>query len=134
MGVCLSRCGVVTSHLPGATHCWHHDKSEGHVIRAEELANGLRGYHLGGMQKLVKKTGKDFKKELRSKKGIIFFKDYWRRGKESYRNRSGDHIDLWNGYRLTDWKTWARIQFNLSWEGVWSDYRKSKEIWFWGVM
>jgi len=42
MGVSLARCGVDTSRIPGAIHCWHkHDKSLGHIIRAEELAKGL---------------------------------------------------------------------------------------------
>jgi len=42
MGVCLARCGVDTSRIPGAAHCWYgRSKSQGHVIRAEELTTGL---------------------------------------------------------------------------------------------
>ena len=138
VGVALAKCGIKTSSLPGAIHCWHgHDKSEGHVIRAEELANGLDKLPVAGLGKTEKIAVGDYHNKLRSKKGIIFFKDYWRReinGKlESHRNRSGDHIDLWNGSRLTDWKTWARVRFNIVIPGVWSNLKQSKEIWFWEV-
>ncbi|WP_053042767.1 T6SS effector amidase Tae4 family protein [Thalassomonas actiniarum] len=55
LGVALARCGVVTSSFPGATHCWHgHNKSEGHIIRAEELANALDRFTVAGIQKLQK--------------------------------------------------------------------------------
>ena len=46
---------------------------------------------------------------------------------------TGDHIDLWNGSRLTDWKTWIRIQFGLVIPEVWSDLEKSKKILFWEI-
>ena len=104
LGVCLSRCGVNTSNMPGITHCGYHPKSQGHVIRAEELANSLTQYPIAGIQKVEPKA---FKDKLAGRTGIIFFKDYWQREingkKEEFRNRSGDHIDLWNGSRLTDW-------------------------------
>ena len=131
VGVALQACGVNTAHIPGARHCWYHDKSAGHVLAAEELANGLKRYPIPGLGKLQKVQPEEFKNILRGKRGIIFFKDYWRRDGELFRNRSGDHIDIWNGSRLTAWNTWARIQLNLSWEGSWSDYKKSKKIWFW---
>lgn len=133
VGVALSACGVNTSILPGARHCWYHNKSFGHVLAAEELAKGIKKNPVIGLGKLQEIDPKDFKTLLRGKRGIIFFKDYWARGGETIRNKSGDHIDLWNGSRLTDWHTWARIQLNISWEGRWSDYKKSKEIWFWRV-
>jgi len=134
VGVALSSCGVNTSHIPGARHCWYHEKSQGHVLAAEDLEKGIKQRHIPGTGKMKKIESKDFKKILNGKKGIIFFKDYWARNGETKRNKSGDHIDLWNGSRLTDWKTWARIQLHLSWEGSWSDYRQSKEVWFWAVM
>jgi hypothetical protein len=133
VGVSLSACGVNTTHIPGVRHCWFHEKSDGHVLAAEELGQGLKRGNIAGIGKLQKIDPKNFKSSLSGKKGIIFFKDYWARNGETIRNKSGDHIDLWNGSRLTDWKTWARIQLNISWEGSWSDYKKSKEIWFWAV-
>ena len=114
LGVCLSRCGVDTNNIPGVTHCGHHKKLQGHVIRAEELANGLTKYSIAGLQKVEKVEPKMFRDKLAGRTGIIFFKDYWQREvdgkKEEFRNRSGDHIDLWNGSRLTAWTSWFRIQ------------------------
>ncbi len=50
VGVALSKCGIDTSTLPGAVHCWHgHLKSLGHVIRAEELANELSKRPISGV-------------------------------------------------------------------------------------
>ena len=134
MGVCLARSGVVTRNIQGAEHCWHHDKSEGHIIRADELARGLSRSLIAGVQKKQVVKPKAFKDTLSGKTGIIFFQDYWRRKNETYANRSGDHIDLWNGSRLTDWTTWCRIQLGLSLEGYWSDFTGSKEIWFFPVL
>jgi len=147
MGVSLTKCDVNTSRIPGAEHCWHkHDKSLGHIIRAEELAKGLEKYSvfLPGVQKIQKINPKEFKDRLRGKRGIIFFKDYYQRTnngkKESFRNRSGDHIDLWNGSRLTDFKTWSRIHIRMGGFGIHSlfddvsDYEDSKSIWFWRIL
>ena len=133
VGVALTKSGVKTKHIPGATHCWHHPASEGHVIRAEELAKGLAKVSLAGLKPVDKLDPMLFSSKLASRKGILFFKDYWQRSGESSNHRSGDHIDLWNGSRLTDWTTWLRIQLHLSLDGVWSDYRGSKAVWFWEV-
>ncbi|WP_418064604.1 T6SS effector amidase Tae4 family protein [Serratia rubidaea] len=65
---------------------------------------------------------------------MIFFKDYGQRRGESFRNRSGDHIDLWNGDRLTTKTSYFRIQWGISLAGRFSDFFKSKEIWFWRVV
>ncbi len=141
VGSALAKCGVKTANIPGATHCWHqHDKSEGHVIRAEELAKGLNKYPISGIQKVIKVNPGEFAKELSGKKGIIFFKDYWQRTvngkKENFRNRSDDHIDLWNGSRITSASSWARIHLRIGNFGLhsvsdhWSDYEDSKTIWF----
>lgn len=93
--------------------------------------------YIPGLQKAVKGSPDDFAKKLSGKRGIIFFKDDYQRTnngkKESFRNRSGDHIDLWNGSRLTDWFTWIKIQAGFSWEGSFSDFGKTKEVWFWRV-
>jgi len=147
MGVSLARCGVNISHLPGVLHCWHkHDKSLGHVVRAEELAKGLEKHSvfLPGVQKIQKVNPEEFKDTLGGKRGIIFFKDYYQRTnngkKESFRNRSGDHIDLWNGSRLTDFRTWSRIHLRIGGYGIHSlfddvsDYEESKSIWFWRIL
>ena len=139
VGASLAKRGVNISRIPEALHCWHkHDKSLGHIIRAEELANGLNRHIIPRLQKAVKGSPDDFAKKLSGKRGIIFFKDDDQRTnngkKESVRNRSGDHIDLWNGSRLTNWFTWVKIQAEFSWEGSFSDFGKSKEVSFWRVL
>jgi hypothetical protein len=65
-----------------------------------------------------------------ARNGIAFFQNYW--GTDA----QGDHIDLWNGSRLTDWRTWARINmrigdFGLHNLGAGSDFQKAQSVWFW---
>lgn len=154
VGVALIKSGVNTSQLRGINnegqmanlaHCWGegHAKSLGHTFRAEDLARALEHTYIQGVHKVEKIDAKDFNKRLLGRTGIIFFKDYWRREpngkKETFRDRSGDHIDLWNSSRLTSLSSWARIHLRISSFGLhsisdrWSDYEDSKAIWFWAV-
>jgi len=137
VGVALRQCGVDTTKIPGAEHCWYHNKKEGHILRAEQLANGLMKKYIHGIQEAKILEPKNYKQLISGKTGIIFFKDYWPREingkKESFQNRSGDHIDLWNGSRITDWKTWVRIQLGVVAPPFWYDLEKSKQIIFWQV-
>lgn len=143
LGTALAACGVDTSKLPGVRHCWYHDKKLGHTLSAEELANGLKKYQPYGVGNLQMIDLSEFPKNLSGKTGIIFYKDYWQRtinGKdETFRNRSGDHIDLWNNGRMTSSDSWARLHlrigsFGLHSFGFYSDLEKSKAIWFWEVL
>jgi hypothetical protein len=60
------------------------------------LANALEKFPISArIQKPIKFKGKDGFKKISGKKGINFFKDYYGPGNQ------GDHIDLWNGTRLT---------------------------------
>lgn len=149
LGVSMVKSGIDTSKLRGInhlgnmanlSHCWGegHAKSEGHAFRAEDLARALEHTYIQGIHKVEKIDAKDFNKKLLGKTGVIFFKDYWRRERpdgtlETFKGRSGDHIDLWNGSRLTSISSWARIQMHLSWEGQYSDFYDSKKIWFWAI-
>jgi len=137
VGVALTKCGYNITQLKPAgklEFCWHHPKQDGHILRAEELANALHRTRIPSVSVTQKvNQARDFAIELRGKTGIIFFKDYWRRGTEA--QPSGDHIDLWNGSNITDGAlSYLRVQFGLHWEGRISDFRKSKEIWFWSVI
>jgi len=150
VGVALSVCGVNTAKIPGVRHCGHHNKSDGHVLAAEELAWGLKSFPVPGVGKIQEISSTEFPEVLREKKGIIFFKDYWQRTvngkKQNFRNRSGDHIDLWDGNRMTSpgsWAetlhAWARVHariggFGLHSIGFYSDLEDSKAIWFWQVI
>ena len=134
VGSALAKCGVKTTLLvKKSRHCWHHNVSEGHTLAAEELATGLREVKIEGIGSVIEVEPENFKSQLAGKKGIVFFKDYWVRSTDKPEAPTGDHIDLWNGSRLTDWKTWIRIQFGLVIPGVWSDLEKSKKILFWVV-
>ena len=54
-------------------------------------------------------------------------KDYWKRHGET--TATGDHIDVWNGYRSST--KWLMEWF--SWLGYYSNYVQAKEVWFWDV-
>lgn len=138
VGVALSKCGIDTSKMPGARHCWYHKKAQGHILAAEDLANSLNKYPINGIQPAITVDPKTFKNDLKNKKGIIMFKDYWKRVGEI--NPTGDHIDLWNGSRLTDPKSWARIHLRAGSFGLhsfipgWSDLENSKSVIFWRIL
>lgn len=75
---------------------WEKDKPK-YAIRAQELANWFATPHSHLPIRIQKFAGKKVFEAIRGKNGIIFFKDYWGAGNQ------GDHIDPWNGSRLTDW-------------------------------
>lgn len=85
-----------------------------HARGAESLANWLWRHHLG--RPLIIGGSATDRQVIRDKRGIIFFKDCFRRATETLEQRSGDHIDLWSR-GLTQ-------GFN---DG---DYL-SKQVWFW---
>jgi hypothetical protein len=144
LGTALSRAGVKS--IPGVHTCWLKEhKGAGHYLLAEELANGLRRASIPGILPVKEIPSKNFQANILGRTGIIFFRDYWQRninGKvELFRNRSGDHIDLWNGSRLTQLSSWARIHIRVSNLGMHSiplfgvsDLEDSRAIWFWSVL
>jgi hypothetical protein len=120
----LQRAGFNVSTFHGLLS-WDSDKPK-YAIRAQEVADWLA--RPGTISSRIEKfSGKEVFNRIPNRQGIVFFKNYWGPGHQ------GDHIDLWNGSRLTDWKSWARIHLYISWEGVWSDFRKSEAVWFWTV-
>ena len=134
VGVALSKSGADTTKLVSKKrHCWFHGEENGHVLSAEELAKGLSGSSLPGLEKAIEIAGKNFKSKIAGRKGIIFFENYWLRseGRPSY--PTGDHIDLWNGQRLTDWSSWIRIQLGVVIPDVWSDLEKAPRVLFWNI-
>lgn len=140
MGVALQRAGIQLSKLPGAMkYCWHHDRHAGHILVAEELARSLESANITQLKPVIKFDAKDFVDRIGGKRGIVLFKDYWLRAGEAFDSRSGDHIDLWNGSRLTEWTSWVRIHLRLGNIGLHSvvsgvsDLEDAKAIWFWEV-
>ena len=126
---CFIRSGVDLSLLK-AKRCWSHAGKK-HILLAEEFANALRSRTPPGFAQMIKVTPGSFQSSLKDKTGVIFFKDYWQRGSESFANRSGDHIDLWNKDEISGSGMFMRSVYELF--GVVSDLNKSKEIWFWEV-
>jgi hypothetical protein len=130
MGVCLKHAGVDPGQLRGVETCGVHAADEMHYFRAQDLANALAGANLPGVGRVEKITGaeaRDFYPKLIGRTGMIYVKDYWRRAGEA--NASGDHIDVWNGYRSST--KWLMEWF--SWAGYTSNYSEAREIWFWDV-
>lgn len=126
---CFIKSGIDIS-LIQAKRCWSHAGKK-HILLAEEFANGLRAHALPGLSPMTKIAPGSFESQLKGRTGVIFFKDDWQRGSESFQNRSGDHIDLWNKNEITGSGMLMRSVYELF--GVVSDLNKSKEVWFWEV-
>jgi hypothetical protein len=129
MGVCLKRAGVAPSSLRIAT-CGVHSADEMHFLRAGDVARSLSGSSVPGLGPVERITGTEaahFYKKIYGRTGILFIHAYWRRPGET--TPSGDHIDVWNGYRSST--KWLMEWF--SWLGYYSNYAQAKELWFWDV-
>jgi len=142
MGVCLTKSGFDLAQIKAPSKlafCAFHDRKEGHTLRAEQLARGLIHFpdlYQAGVAPKEDITPKGFRDAIKDRTGIIFFADYWERAGESFQSRSGDHIDLWNGERLTKWISYLRILLNISGHNRfidWSSFEDSKQVWFWEV-
>lgn len=123
------KAGVPLKGFEG-NRCWSHTGSK-HALLAEQLAGWLDNASIPGLGSSVKIAPTNFQEKLEGKTGIVFFKDYWQRGSESFENRSGDHIDLWKNSKITSGNMFYRSVIELF--GFVSDLNKSKEIWFWEV-
>lgn len=132
LGVSLRRAGVSPDKITGCAICGAHPKSEMHFINASQLAGALARANIEGLGRVEKITGKetaDFYRKLYGRKGIIHIRDYWPRSTDRPGSPTGDHIDIWNGYRPTS--KWLVEWF--SWLGYYSNYAKARQIWFWEV-
>jgi len=126
---CFIKSGIDISQFK-AKRCWSHVGKK-HILLAEELANAIEANTPSGFKPMKKILPGSFQSLLAGKTGVIFFKDYWQRGSESFKSRSGDHIDLWNKDEITGSGMFMRSISEFF--GVVSDLNKCKEIWFWEV-
>jgi hypothetical protein len=108
------------------------------AIRAEELAAWLKTQHLIGLPlKPENVTGKEWQDKIKGRKGIAFFANYWPR--EGEKQPTGDHIDLWNGSRLTmsgfegTAVTIARFTFGMESGPLHANLGNAKSILFWEI-
>jgi hypothetical protein len=125
VGAAWLRSGMTLSGYTGALS-WEKDKPK-YPIRAQELANWFASPHSHLPFKVQKFGGKEVFEKISGKPGIIFFQNYWGTGNQ------GDHIDLWNGSRLTHWISWLQIHARIGSVGINSDLRKAESIWYWAV-
>lgn len=127
----LIRQGVSTTSAK-VKKCWSHQgKGMPHILLAEDLAQWLSKSSIGGLGSEEKIKPETFQDDLKGRTGIVFFKDYWRREGQTFENRTGDHIDLWNKDKITSSSMFTRGL--LEFFGRVSDLNDSKEIWFWEV-
>ena len=88
----------------------------------------VRAGRIGKIEKITGPDAAHYYPKIFGRTGIIYIQDYWRRSSDSDR-ATGDHIDVWNGYRSST--KWLMEWF--SWLGYYSNYVQAKEIWFWDV-
>ena len=131
LSAALMRTGINMKNYTG-TWSWAKDKPQ-YAIRAQELANWLATPAPHLPTKVEKFIGKEAfgevegTKGIKNRRGIVFFQNYWGAGAQ------GDHIDLWNGSRLTDMLSWMRIYARIGSVGLGTDYRKAQSVWFWAL-
>lgn len=131
----LMRTGVDFRTFRGAWS-WQQGATK-YPIRAQEVANWVAA---GGTRlpiSIEKFTGAqafgraEGSAGMKNRTGLVFFQNYWGPGMQ------GDHIDLWNGSRLTDRGSWLRIHARIGSFGIHSilsdvsDMEKAQAVWFW---
>jgi Type VI secretion system (T6SS), amidase effector protein 4 len=132
MGVALRRAGVQPGQISGCATCGVHHRDEMHFINASQLAGALSRARIDGFGPIERMSGADaaqFYPKIFGRTGVMYIQDYWARSTDSAGNPTGDHIDVWNGYRSS--AKWLMEWF--SWAGYYSNYAHAKEIWFWPV-
>lgn len=108
-GLALQGAGVSTDSVSGA-RCWNgHGRK--HILRVLDFVPWIEANSstIGCKKKTVHKnvTHADFA----GKKGICYFQNFYGR------NNQGDHLDLWNGYKVA--------------KGELDYFQRSEEVWFW---
>ncbi|HKT99236.1 MAG TPA: T6SS effector amidase Tae4 family protein [Paraburkholderia sp.] len=144
MGTCLAAVGITNKSFKGEK-CWFQGHSPSHMLRAKEVAGWLRLQPFAGCPKPQAVTGKDWQDKVKGQTGILFFGNYWRRSLKE-KDPSGDHIDFWNGERLTP-STETTLRFDVGISRVWnplslvgigsenlfSNLAEAKQILFWNI-
>jgi hypothetical protein len=103
------------------------------IAGAQALADWLISGRFPGCPRPERFTGQTAFEHIEDRTGIIFFANYWRRSTDTGASRTGDHIDLWNGSRMTATSSWFRVHLGIAYDGVWSDYRLASRVLFWPI-
>lgn len=132
MGVTLNRAGVRPEQISGCSTCGVHHRDEMHFINASQLAAAFARSNIEGVGKIEKFSGadaKNFYPKIFGRTGVLYINEYWYRPTDSPGNPTGNHMDIWNGYRSS--AKWLMEWF--SWAGYYSNYAGAKELWFWEI-
>ena len=124
----LKKVGVTFKSYPAKRKCWIHP-DEDHCLAATELANWLEKQPFLGCRKVENVTGENWRDVVTNQTGILSFDDYYTPSGGS----GGDHIDLWNGTRMTDLTSGLRTRFAIVVPTIWSDLRKARKIRFFPI-
>lgn len=125
----LKKAGVTFKSYPAKRKCWVHADAD-HILSAAELADWLELQPFVGCNKSEQITGADWYEKVVDRTGILCFEDYYAPSGGS----GGDHIDLWNGSKMTATGSGLRARFGIVIPfGVWSDLRKAKKIRFFPI-
>jgi hypothetical protein len=112
---------------------------------ASQLAAWLRRQPFCGLPQAPENVAGDkWQSKIKGRTGIVYFEHYWARNEaeKAAGKPTGDHIDLWNGTRLTavGWEFFSafgrRLGINAIGAGTdwgYSDVRKARAILFWEV-
>lgn len=109
LGLAFQGAGVNTDSVPGA-RCWNgHGRK--HILRVLDIVPWIErsAVTIGCKKKVVHKGVTDA--NFTGKKGIVYFQNFYGR------NNQGDHVDLWNGYKIA--------------KGDNDYFERSEEVWFW---
>lgn len=132
LGLALAMSGVSFASFRGKRcPCAPHES--GMAASASELAEWLGPKTVPGCSEAEPYTGRTVFEGVRDRTGIIFLGGYWHRPNDRESARSGNHIDLWNGVRMSNYPSWFRVHFGISWDGVFSDYRLASTATFWEI-
>lgn len=136
VSVALHNVGIEMKSFAGAAVAINGRRA---AIRAEQLAAWLKKQPFKALPAVPAMiAGDDWQDKIEGKTGIIYFANYWKREGETTKP-SGDHIDLWNGERLTNngfrgtLQTFLRFTLNIHSGPGYSDLKNATEILFWEI-
>ena len=128
----LRQSGISFANFRGS-RCPPSTSTSGLPTVAQQLADWLNTRPFSECPRSESYPGDRVFDAIEDRTGIVFFANYWQRHGESGNARTGDHIDLWNGSRLTTTFSWFRVHMGISWDGLFSDFRLAPRTVFWNI-
>jgi Type VI secretion system (T6SS), amidase effector protein 4 len=136
LSITLHHVGVEMKSFRGEGQIRIDDKRT--ALRAKEMAQWLKLKPFAGLPEPIDITEFNWQDKIKGRTGIVFFSGYWARKTDSAGQTTGDHIDLWNGSKLTSPGIQGRLtsfmRFTVGVSSAWySDLGKSKQVLFWEI-